>query len=166
MSYLEKVFEESNIAVCIRNKEQTVLYQNQECAANCSVHFGKMCGEGCMETYNGFEESPERNLGTQYYPNYMMENKYYDLIFLESENFCTTLLFPLKEKHAADLDFFKKFNLTNRELEITEHIIKGCSNSEIASQLNISKSTLKTHLNHIYKKIPHELIFSNRKNSC
>ncbi len=41
--------------------------------------------------------------------------------------------------------------LTHRQREIFELIIKGRSNKEIMSELFIELSTLKTHINHIYK---------------
>ncbi len=49
--------------------------------------------------------------------------------------------------------------LTNRQREVFELILKGKSNKEIMSELYIELSTLKTHINHIYKTL--EII--NRK---
>lgn len=43
--------------------------------------------------------------------------------------------------------------LSERELEIFHEIIKGKPNKEIAESLFIEKSTLKTHINHLYKKL-------------
>ena len=45
-----------------------------------------------------------------------------------------------------------KWQLTNREFEITRAILKGDSNKEIASDLNISFSTVKNHIYNIYRK--------------
>ncbi|MBN2694083.1 response regulator transcription factor [bacterium] len=44
-------------------------------------------------------------------------------------------------------------NLTPREIEILQMIAKGFSNSEVASMLKISRSTIRTHLEHIYQKM-------------
>jgi DNA-binding CsgD family transcriptional regulator len=49
-----------------------------------------------------------------------------------------------REKPAVDL--------TKQELKIQELILKGLSNKEIASELFISLSTVKTHINALYKK--------------
>lgn len=43
--------------------------------------------------------------------------------------------------------------LSDREQEILQLIAKGISNSEAAKMLNLSKATIRTHLEHIYKKL-------------
>jgi DNA-binding NarL/FixJ family response regulator len=43
--------------------------------------------------------------------------------------------------------------LSARETEILQLIAKGVSNSEAASMLTLSKATIRTHLEHIYRKL-------------
>ncbi len=43
--------------------------------------------------------------------------------------------------------------LSTRELEVLKLIVNGLSNKEIASELYIAPSTVKTHLKHIYSKL-------------
>jgi LuxR family maltose regulon positive regulatory protein len=43
--------------------------------------------------------------------------------------------------------------LSERELEVLRLIIGGLSNQEIAQQLFIALSTVKSHINHIYGKL-------------
>lgn len=43
--------------------------------------------------------------------------------------------------------------LSEREKEILQLIAKGISNSEAARMLNVSKATIRTHLEHIYRKL-------------
>ncbi|NLJ74520.1 MAG: response regulator transcription factor [Firmicutes bacterium] len=43
--------------------------------------------------------------------------------------------------------------LTPRECEVLKLIAKGLSNSEIASELFISKHTVKNHVSSIYRKL-------------
>jgi DNA-binding NarL/FixJ family response regulator len=43
--------------------------------------------------------------------------------------------------------------LSDREKEILQLIAKGISNSEAAGILNLSKATIRTHLEHIYQKL-------------
>ena len=49
--------------------------------------------------------------------------------------------------------------LSNQEIKVKKHIIDGKSNKEIAEELFISLSTVKTHITNIYSK----LNVSNRK---
>ena len=44
-------------------------------------------------------------------------------------------------------------NLTSRETEILEHLVKGLLYKEIASDLDISQETVRKHVYHIYKKL-------------
>ena len=43
--------------------------------------------------------------------------------------------------------------LTNRELEVLQAIVRGRSNREIASDLSISEATVKTHINSLLGKL-------------
>ena len=43
--------------------------------------------------------------------------------------------------------------LSNRELEVLQHVANGASNREIAKALFISEASIKTHLLHIYDKL-------------
>jgi DNA-binding NarL/FixJ family response regulator len=47
----------------------------------------------------------------------------------------------------------RKSTLTVREIEILRLIAKGLSNSEAARVLNLSRATVRTHLEHIYQKL-------------
>ncbi len=44
-------------------------------------------------------------------------------------------------------------SLSVREKEILQLIAKGISNSEAAQVLSLSKATIRTHLEHIYRKL-------------
>jgi LuxR family maltose regulon positive regulatory protein len=43
--------------------------------------------------------------------------------------------------------------LTEREKEVLRHVSRMLSTAEAASELHISVNTLKTHLQHIYRKL-------------
>jgi DNA-binding NarL/FixJ family response regulator len=49
--------------------------------------------------------------------------------------------------------FQKKALLSIRELECLQIIAKGLSNHEAACVLNLSKATIRTHLEHVYQKL-------------
>ncbi|MGI5920312.1 MAG: response regulator transcription factor [Syntrophomonadaceae bacterium] len=44
-------------------------------------------------------------------------------------------------------------SLSNREREVLALLLNGAANQEIASQLCLAESTVKTHLHNIYHKI-------------
>ncbi len=52
-----------------------------------------------------------------------------------------------------DYGQLKKIGLTQRELEVLAKMAEGCSNQEIASQLFLSESTIKTHVSNILFKL-------------
>jgi LuxR family maltose regulon positive regulatory protein len=43
--------------------------------------------------------------------------------------------------------------LTERELEVLRLLAAGRSNAELAAELFVEQSTVKTHLNHLYRKL-------------
>ncbi|MGV8946531.1 MAG: response regulator [Lutibacter sp.] len=47
----------------------------------------------------------------------------------------------------------EKIKLTNREIDILEHLSKGLNYNEIADNLIISPSTVRKHIENIYKKL-------------
>jgi DNA-binding NarL/FixJ family response regulator len=49
-------------------------------------------------------------------------------------------------------EFIKKYNLSSREAEITEALLLGNSNKDIAALLNIALNTVQVHLKNIYRK--------------
>lgn len=66
--------------------------------------------------------------------------------------------FPLRlQKIENDFNrtdsFLKKFNLTKRELEITEFIKEGFTNQQIAEKLFLSIFTVETHRKNIMQKL-------------
>lgn len=55
---------------------------------------------------------------------------------------------PERPERSGDLDV-----LTDRELEVFEQMARGLSNAEIAEQLFVSETTVKTHVSHIFTKL-------------
>lgn len=52
-----------------------------------------------------------------------------------------------------DTQVIESYPLTDRELEILELIVRGCSNAEIAEQSYITVGTVKTHVRNILNKL-------------
>ncbi len=76
------------------------------------------------------------------------------VIWLRIEKQKTQLLINNLQKENAEKSIKvenKLFELSLRQKEVFDLILKGKSNKEITSELNIELSTLKTHINQIYK---------------
>ena len=58
--------------------------------------------------------------------------------------------------HAADPEYHRlieDYPLTERELEVLQLIVEGCSNAEIAERLHITVGTVKTHVRNVLHKL-------------
>lgn len=60
---------------------------------------------------------------------------------------------PQAEDFTINKTELEKFNFTNREYEILQLIAVGHSNADIADQLFLSISTVKTHVSNLYVKM-------------
>jgi DNA-binding CsgD family transcriptional regulator len=49
-------------------------------------------------------------------------------------------------------EFIEKYGLTGREAELTNVLLKGKSNKEIAALLDIALNTVQVHLKAVYRK--------------
>jgi DNA-binding CsgD family transcriptional regulator len=158
MEILDTLLKDGDLNVCLKDRNHRVLFQNKPCRKLCGDKSSQICEENCMELYRQDPDSPDREEGTQYFPNKQVNDQYFDIILLNDGQYLISLLYPLKDKHQADLKYFSKWNLTRREKEIVGLVIKGNTNDQITKQLFISRGTLKNHLNNIYKKLPSHVI--------
>lgn len=60
---------------------------------------------------------------------------------------------PHLEEDSINEAELEKFNLTEREYEVLQLLAKGCNNAEIADQLFLSISTVKTHVSNLLAKM-------------
>ena len=63
-----------------------------------------------------------------------------------------TRLGTIPNRTRADQSFLDTFNISPRESEVLELILKGYSNKEIGAKLYISFTTARTHVSHIFEK--------------
>lgn len=57
---------------------------------------------------------------------------------------------PRRDKAREDVG--QKYDLTERELDVLEWVLRGSCNKEIAAQLSLGLATIKTHLHHVFQK--------------
>ncbi len=88
------------------------------------------------------------------FPNTKIGDEYFDIFFLHDSGHRIVFLQPLQQQYEAWLKRFMNRGLSPRELEVVRLGLQGLTNSQLTRKLGISRATLKTHLNNIYKKIP------------
>jgi DNA-binding CsgD family transcriptional regulator len=49
-------------------------------------------------------------------------------------------------------EFIEKYNLSGRQVDVTEVLLRGKSDKEIAASLDIAPNTVQTHLKKVYRK--------------
>jgi len=150
---MEHSFKGSGLGVCIKNSDGMVLQQNKLCHDICGDCINEVCKVVCMELYAKDELQQWKDWGSRVYNNCFAHNAHYDITLICSDEYLISFLQPLEEKYKTALNYYLNLNLTKRETEIITFVIQGASNSKICKVLSVSKSTLKTHLNNIYKKI-------------
>ncbi|WP_243452281.1 response regulator transcription factor [Tenacibaculum finnmarkense] len=87
---------------------------------------------------------------TNYFNYYLISG----MLFIASSVLFSNNIFkekPTVKEKKETVDLLEK--LTNQEKKVVHLINQTKSNKEIAAQLAISLSTLKTHINNIYKKL-------------
>ena len=79
---------------------------------------------------------------------------------------CTTITSQVFRKLGQNSNQNEKFKLTSRENEVLGLLIKMNSNKSIASELNISELTVKTHRKNIMKKFGSKNLLSLVRYAC
>ncbi|MEO0726286.1 MAG: response regulator transcription factor [Bacteroidota bacterium] len=100
----------------------------------------------------------QRTIGSKSYGEKEAEPRYWKTIALVSLVSNLALLVFLFRKHpfsksGPKVAAKKEVQLTDKEEEVLQLLGQKKSNKEIAQALFISEATVKTHLNHIYKKL-------------
>ena len=149
---LDESLRSGNIAVCVKGADKKVLEQNDQCRSICGDCVGQVCEKGCMEIYAEDGAQQWKGWGSTVYRNSHIHGDFFDVTLLCSNENIITFLQPLKDKYEMALSYYRDKGLTRRETEVVSFTIRGISNTEICKQLSISRATLRTHLNNIYRK--------------
>lgn len=147
----------SKLGLCIKDLDKKVIFQNTNCIKTCGSMVGTVCGKTCMQIYKQVEECAAVSEGMKLFKGTEVDGHRVDALIVNDGEQITTLLYPLDEdqdKFKKQEAFFKERGLTKSELRIMQMVMQGMTNATIAEKLFISKATLKTHLNNVYKKLP------------
>lgn len=142
------------LGICIKSKDTTVEYQNSKCQEICGDQAGQKCEKGCILKLYAETAGQLPRFGFRLYRNMAIDNQIVDCIIAQDGEKIITLLLNSQEFINNQINLLKKYSLSVSEVTIIKKFLEGYSNSEIAAQSFISKSTLRTHLNNIYKKLP------------
>ncbi len=150
--WLEKALKDSSAGICLLDSDGRVRYQNTPSLRHCGSYKDAVCPKECLLSKDN--SLSQRSEGLHFYPNHKIGNQYYDMAFLDSWHTRVIVQYPLRRRYEKQLHQFMTNGLSPREMDVVQLGLKGQTNEEIAVNLGISKATLKTHLNNIYKKIP------------
>ncbi len=150
----EGLFEESCSSICVLKSGQKVLYQNQTCKKLCGNHGSNPCPQSCVSSCEKVLGRKIPMEGLHYFSNTKVGNEFFDLFFYHESNYRIVILQSLSPKYDSWLKRFTGRGLSRRELEVVRLGMRGMTNTQITQKLGISRPTLKTHLNNIYKKAP------------
>ncbi len=150
-------FIDSPVGVCIRDDKGDSQFRNETCLAHCGKKKTGKCRELCMRAFaaDGSIAPALVEGGVQVFRNTQFADVEgaFDVVMFYDGKFTTSLFYPLSRIYEMRMVQFKDKGLTARELEIVSLMIRGVTNSEITKKLSISKSTLRSHLNRVYKKV-------------
>ena len=153
-SWFEGAFGKNGTSLCLIRSNNVVAYQNSACKKLCGTHSGTLCPQSCVCSCEKVQGRPLEDNGVQLFKNMRLGREFFDIFIYSALPFRLVLFYPLKQKFEKWLGRFKDHDLSRRELEIAGLRLQGLNNSAISQRLGISKATLKTHLNNIYKKMP------------
>ena len=147
---IKDTFDSDAFAQCVRNNTNIVCFQNTLSKTICGDSIDKNCNI-CDALFKNKNTLTEEMLSRK---NIQFRKQQFDMILLKEASKKIIFFHPLTK----EIELIKK-NLnytifTKQENKVVLCILNGETNDSIINQLTISKATLKTHLNHIYKKEP------------
>ena len=142
--------DKAELGICVKTIDKEVVDQNELCLKVCGNMKGEVCTKGCMTSYF---TAP----GMTLMKNSHVEGSIVDAVIINNGKELTTLIYPnINTEDHLQIESSKllSYNLSKSEAIIFSKVLEGKKNTQIIKELFISKSTLKTHLNNIYKKLP------------
>lgn len=140
------ISNESSFGKCICDRTGQVIEQNNFIQKLCGNKIGEICLNGCRQFLR-----PEDKYEVSLLKYRTLHGKCFHITGHKNKNEEMIILQPVASNNYFNLD-----SLSPKEREIAELMLNGLMNSEIVKKLQITKATLKTHINHIYQKIGSE----------
>lgn len=150
---LDEALTSAELGICIKDASRSVIAQNDRCRSICGDRSGEVCDDGCMALHRDDDSLQWPDWGTTVHRNARIDEGHYDVTLICSSERVVTLLQPLEKKYEEAMAYYRKQDLTPRELEVVSLLLRGRSNTEITGELGISHATLRTHLNRVYSKL-------------
>lgn len=145
--------ESNDLVVCVKDNNLVVVQQNEACLKLCGDRLNSECSIGCMELYKSDTSNQWAEWGSRIYRHSFLHGHYFDATVICTSTKIITILQSLQDKYKQAVEYYRSFDLSKRELQIMEMVIKGLPNNIISEELYISVSTLRTHLKNIYTKV-------------
>lgn len=145
------------LGICVRNVDGRVLQQNQISKKLCGEQHGIICEGGCtkfLSAVSGGERAFLESVSMRLVRNVHEDKSACDAVVIKFPDRTITVLYPKERQIEADLKLFSGYGLTSSEKAILLMVLDGVPNTQIAKKLHISLSTVKKHLNNLYKKLP------------
>ena len=149
--------ELNGVGVCVTSQDGVVKSQNETCTKICGQQLGNKCDFGCGIHIAASEAGRDIDLGVRTFRNIMPEGMRINVALINDGTNITSLLFDVTDLVKKQIAQVEKYNLSKTEIKVLELYLQGYTNAETAKKLFICRTTLRTHLNNIYKKLPAEL---------
>lgn len=146
------------LPTCITEHNGKIISKNEACNSLCPTAEGEVCKSSSRLT-PGNQIDINCTEGMFFNKCQPMGETIVDAVTINDGLTLTTIYYPLTDHIQKQIAMVKKYDLSKRELEVAYLMLNGRSNEAITKELFISKATLKTHINSIYKKIPKDKIY-------
>lgn len=164
---LDKTLDFNEVGICMTDASKKVIHQNKRCKEICGDQIDHSCSLCQRPTTQDTQTSPDPFLSSaaiQPFTQTLINNILCDVCKVqENGQKELTIFYPTEQLSTEFESLIKDAGLTTQETKIATLLLKNHSNLDIQNTLNITKATLKTHLNRLYKKCP--AVKSYRQNS-
>lgn len=148
---------ENGVGICIKDSQKLVKFQNDACILKCGLLAGKVCTKGCMEKFEQTLAGTVKQDGIYNFLDINVDGVIVDSCVVKAGETLTTLFHQRSSDLRDRIREYTMYGLSKREVEILRLVLERKTRKEITNYLCISLSTLKTHMNNIYKKLPADL---------